>query len=139
MPTHTYNSRVYYDSDGLSSYTELSGVTDVQFPDIAASNTPADALVDLVKKTIAGKVDVGKVTHTVLYDKTVQAAIIAMFRVDYYWRWQWPDANPVTNGSKLECVGYIDSYTPPNMDDDGTLKFTFTVKLNAIPTFTPAV
>lgn len=137
MATHSYNTKVYYDADGSGSYTELSDVVSVTWPAITATDAPSDGLSDLYKLTLAGKVDTGQLEVRARFAKTAMNTIVGtLFRTTYYWKVQYPDASPVTNGSRGDFQGYVNSFTLPSGEDDATLDMMFTVKIVGAVTWT---
>lgn len=130
MPTHTFNCRLYY-ALGLS---EVTGVRAVEFPDLAATAVPADALTDLGKITVPGKVALDDITVTALWDGGWVAALYdPYFRQTTQWRAVFPDG-----GSYWNWFGYIRSWAYPDMADDAVLEFKFQIRPITIPTFVPA-
>ena len=138
MATHSYQSKLYYGTNS-NSYTVFPGncVVELTFPDIAATAAASDGLTDLIKTTIPGKVDLGDLNVKCRFDETAFESVSnAFWRTNYYWRVQYPDSTPITNGSRVDFQGYVRTYTPPAAEDDATVDFDFNIKINTMPTFT---
>ena len=134
-----YGTRLYYSADGVS-YTELTDMQAIGTPpspdapevDVTPLADSSDYRQFALGLAVAGEMDCKQ-----FYNKTRAAAIIALFRLNKYWKIIYPDNATPSLSSSTTFRGWLKQYMMPgaaNPDDPAVIGFK--IKLTGAPTFT---
>ena len=130
-----FGSNLAYSTDG-TSYTDIAQTVDLEgpSPEVGDVNVTNNDSPSNTKEYVPGMIEPGEQEFTVVYSKTVCAALYGMFGtgVIYFWRETYPD------GSKWEYKGYLKSFGTEAPTEDGAIMNTVSIKLTTKPTFTAA-
>lgn len=129
-----YGSSFSSSPDGVS-YTPYGGITDISGPniDVKDVDTSNMGMGNRFKLYIPGLADGGEVELQIIFDKSVQAALLALLFSNLYFKVQFSDLN-ITESTWV-FQGYIKGFKNALPLEDKCM-ITATFKVSGQPTFT---
>jgi hypothetical protein len=144
MATHTHpaGSLLSYDTDGVSTFTDLAELIAIMpaSPKRQPSpNTNLESTDKIIKRT-AGMIDPGEGSFRCYFTKTQYNTLIGFFDsgTEYYWKLSTPLIDTEATKSTLVWTGFVSSveWESIERDSDDKLAVTFAITNTSKPTFT---
>lgn len=127
---HSYGTLVAY-GDATTTTNNLAEVIDVSIDGFKVNTTNFSHLAsdNATRENKPGMGEPPMVSITINYNETVYAALVALYRLQKYWRVTFPDS------SYFLCYGHI-TELPINVPDDDRLTCAIKLQTTGKPTYT---
>lgn len=126
-----HGSKLYYGVSAADDDTLVSGVDEINMPDISVEDIPTTGLDDDWNTHEAGAIEPGEVSVVAKFAASQSAALYALLGVDgYLWKVVF------SNGSYWEYTGYVSGFGTSPLNRKGYITDTIKFKVSGQPTFT---